>query len=158
MISVEKTQHSYIYTDGSKSERGVGSKIVIFKNDKITDTYKYRLDVRCSNNQAEELAILKTLENMQYLDTDERTVQIITDSRIALESLKNRKNHTHLIGQIRKKITELENYKWTIEFNWIKAHAGQQGNELADQMAKEAAKSNDINECCSRIPKKHSEE
>ena len=47
----------------------------------------------------------------------------------------------------------MENHKWTIEFNWIKAHAGHQGNELADQLAKEAATSNDINECYSRIPK-----
>jgi ribonuclease HI len=47
---------------------------------------------------------------------------------------------------------ELENHKWTIEFNWIKVHAGHQGNELADQLVKEAATSNDINECYSRIP------
>ena len=72
------------------------------------------MDGRCSNNQAEQLAILKALENIQYLDTDERTVQILTDSRIALESLKNRKSHAHLIEQIRKKVIELENHKWTI--------------------------------------------
>jgi ribonuclease HI len=99
------------------------------------------LDGRCTNNQAEELAILKALENIQYLDTDERMVQILTDSRITLDSLKNRKNHTHLIEQIRKKVIELENHKWTVEFNWVKAHAGHQGNELADQLAKEAATS-----------------
>jgi ribonuclease HI len=116
----------HIYKDGSKSERGVGSGIVISKDDKITDTYKYRLDGRCSKNQAEDLAILKALESIQYLDTDERTVQILTDSRIALESLKN---HAHLTEQIRKKIIELENHKWTLEFNWIKAHAGHQGEQ-----------------------------
>jgi len=87
------------------------------------------------------------------LEADDRTVQISTDSRIALESLKNPKNHTHLIEQIRKKVIELENQNWTIEFNWIKAHAGHQGNELADQLAKEAATSSDKNECYSRIPK-----
>jgi hypothetical protein len=41
----------------------------------------------------------------------------------------------------------------TIEVNWIKAHAANQGNELADQMGKEAATSSDMNECYSRIPK-----
>ena len=115
LLTVQKTENTtFIYTEGIKSERGVGSGIVIFKDDKITDTYKYRLDGRCSNNQAEEPAILKALENIQYLDTDERTVQILTDSRIALESLKNRKSHAHLIEQIRKKVIELENHKWTI--------------------------------------------
>jgi len=111
------------------------------------------LDGRCTNNQAEELAILKALEIIQYLDTDERTVQILTDSRITLDSLKNRKNHTHLIEQIRKQVIELENHKWTVEFNWIKAHAGHQGNELADRLAKEAATSSELNVSYSRIPK-----
>jgi ribonuclease HI len=87
------------------------------------------------------------------LDTDERTVQILKESRIAFESFKNRKNHTHLIQQRRKKAIELENHKLTIEFNWIKAHAGHQGKELADQLAKEVATSNDIIECYSKIPK-----
>jgi len=41
---------------------------------------------------------------------------------------------------------------WKIEFNWIKAHAGHQGNELADELAKEAATNRDIKECYFRIP------
>ena len=47
---------------------------------------------------------------------------------------------------------EMENQDWKIEFNWIKAHAGHNGNELADQIAKEAATNSDI-ECYKRIPK-----
>jgi len=39
---------------------------------------------------------------------------------------------------------------WKIEFNWIKAHAG---NELADELAKEAATNRDIKKCYDRIPK-----
>jgi len=37
--------------------------------------------------------------------------------------------------------------------NWIKAHAGHQGNELADEIAKEAATNSDIKVCYERIPK-----
>jgi hypothetical protein len=40
-----------------------------------------------------------------------------------------------------------------VEFSWIKAHAGHQGNELADQPAKEAASSRTIDKCYTRIPK-----
>jgi hypothetical protein len=51
------------------------------------------------------------------------------------------------------KVIEMEMQNWKIEFNWIKAHAGHHGNELADQIAKEAAIIRDINERYKRIPK-----
>jgi len=56
---------------------------------------KYRLNRRCSNNEAEQLAILKTLENMQYMGTNEITVIVSTDSRMTLESLKKLGKPTH---------------------------------------------------------------
>ena len=103
------------------------------------------------HNQAEQLAIFKALENVQNMDTNDKTVQMYTDSRIALESLKNQKSHKHLIEKIRRKVIELERQNWKIDFNWIKAHAGHQGNELADELAKET--NSDIKVCYDRIPK-----
>jgi Ribonuclease HI len=46
----------------------------------------------------------------------------------------------------------MEMQNWIIEFNWIKAHAGHHGNELADQHANVATNSTDINECYKRMP------
>jgi len=57
------------------------------------------------------------------------------------------------LKKIRMKVREMEMQNWKIKFNWFKAHAGQQGNELADQLAKEAATNGDIDECYKRIPK-----
>ena len=143
----EDSKHSIqVYIDSSKSERGVGAGVVIFKDDKIIDTKKYKLDGHCSNNQAEQLAILKALENIQNMDTNDKTVQLYTDSRIALESLKNWKSHKHLTEKIRRKIIELERQNWKIEFNWVKAHPWHQGNELVGELAKEAATNSDIKE------------
>ena len=86
----EDSKHTiHVYTDGSKGEHRVGSGIAIFTNSNITDMKKYRLNGQCSNNKAEQLAILKALENIQYMETNERTVTVSTDSRITLESLKN---------------------------------------------------------------------
>ena len=50
-------------------------------------------------------------------------------------------------------MSELETQNWNINFHWIKAHAGHHGNELADQLAKEAASSTEGNESYKRIPK-----
>ena len=43
--------------------------------------------------------------------------------------------------------------KWKIKFSWVKAHAGIYGNEMADRLAIEAARSNGTNYGFSRIPK-----
>jgi hypothetical protein len=49
-------------------------------------------------------------------------------------------------------VFELENQNWNIDFHWVKAHAGHHSNELADQLAKEAASSTE-NEIYKKIPK-----
>ena len=57
------------------------------KNELVTKL-KYKLDNRCSNNQAEQLAIAKALEVLETIDIEEnspRTAAIITDSSIFLD-------------------------------------------------------------------------
>ena len=100
----EDSKHTiHVYTDGSKCEYGVGSGTAIFSDSNLIDMIKYRLNGGCSNNQAEQLAILKALEKLQHMGTNKRTVLVLTDSHIALESLKNRKKHAYLIEKIRKR-------------------------------------------------------
>jgi len=47
----------------------------------------------------------------------------------------------------------LESSKWKIECTRVKAHVGIYGNEMADRLAKEAARSKDTNIAFNRIPK-----
>ena len=150
----EKNSHCiHASTDGSKNDSGVGSRIAIFSDNNLRATLKYRLNGRCSNNQAKQMAIIKALEYMQYSKADEKTVLVYTDSRITLQMLQNHKKYKHIIEQIRTKVIEMEEQEWLLEFSWIKAHAGHNGNELSDQLAKEAVSSKTIEECYTRIPK-----
>ena len=55
------------YTDSSKSDLGVGAGVVIFLDNNIIKTMQYRLNERCSNNQAEQMAILKALNIYKIL-------------------------------------------------------------------------------------------
>jgi hypothetical protein len=48
---------------------------------------------------------------------------------------------------------DMERGKWKFEFSWVKAHAGQRGNEGANRLGKKASSSKDIEECFNRILK-----
>jgi len=147
-----------VYTDGSKQEQGVGSGTVIFKGSETIAKLQFKLDNRCSNNQAEQLAILKALEKLEVLSRQSInpiSATIFTDSRITLDSLQNYKNRGFLVEEIRKKVASLEGSEWQIRFSWVKAHTGIHGNLLADKVAKEAAQSTDRHYEYTRIPKSY---
>jgi len=50
------------FTDGSKSEQGVGSAVTILTGRELTEQLKFKLHNRCSNNKAEQLATVTALE------------------------------------------------------------------------------------------------
>jgi ribonuclease HI len=78
---------------------------------------------------------------------------IHTDSRITLDAVANPRNHQSSIEQIRDDIRRLENDNWTIHFTGVKAHNDNYGNKLADQLAKKAASSNEVETAYNKIPK-----
>ena len=50
-------------------------------------------------------------------------------------------------------VRNLTKQNWSIHYGWVKAHAGIEGNEVADTLAKEAAKDDeDRNIIYDRIP------
>ena len=102
----ELTEHTiHIYTDGSKTEHGVGSGIAIFIKIELSHQIKHKLYNGCSNHQAEQTAILKALQALDTIklsNNTPRTVKVFTDSKITLFSLKNAKNRKHFIEEIRK--------------------------------------------------------
>jgi len=98
----------------------------MFSGNELVTALKYRLDNRCFNNQAEQLAIAKALEALEKTDIEENipcTAAIITDSKISLDSIKNVNTHSYLIEEIRKRLLKLERSNWTVTFVWVKAHA-----------------------------------
>jgi len=91
----------------------------------------YKMDTRCTNNQAEAFAILKALEyvqtnlendvDMEYVQTNlendvDKVTTVYTDSRTTLESLHNMNNHPFLTEEIRRKVQEIGSRGWTTRF------------------------------------------
>jgi ribonuclease HI len=129
-----------ICTDGSKIGDKVGAGAAELVDRVLKGQCKYRLQNCCTNNQAQQVAILKSLEEVTSLsDHSGRTVAIYTDSKVTLASLRNNSIHSFLIVEIRKKFRQLNMQIWSIHFGWVKAHIGVESNELADKLAKETA-------------------
>ena len=133
----------------------MGFGVAIFKGSIMVAKARLKLNTRCSNNQAEQFAILKALETIESINNNKinpRTVIIYTDSPVSLDSLSNTKNQAFLVEKIRKKLANLENNERKIKFSWVKAHAGNYGNETAGRLAKEAARRHRTNYEYNRIP------
>ena len=85
-----------IYTDSSRTEKGLGAGIAFFESDLHINNKKCRLNKSCTNNQAEQLAILTALKHTENMQTTDKTVTIYTDSPKTLDSLRNGNIHTFL--------------------------------------------------------------
>jgi len=86
-----------IYMDGSKDGGKVGAGVAIYSNKQLKTQCKYKLQNYCSNNQAEQIAILKVLEQLLKLDNQTGSiVAIFTDSKVTIDSLQNHSMHNFL--------------------------------------------------------------
>ena len=70
------------------------------------ESLKYKLNNRCTNNHAEQLAILKALQHTVNIHAEVKKATVYTDSRMTLDSLKNTNIHTALVEEIGQQLTE----------------------------------------------------
>ena len=128
--------------------------MAIFVGKELALQLKFKLDNKCSSNQAEQLAIFKAIEVIETIEitvNSPRTVTIFTDSIISIDSLKNVNNHSYLIEETRKKMSTLERENCTTKLSWIKTSVSIYENELADQLAKAVARNRNTTIACNRI-------
>jgi ribonuclease HI len=121
-----------IFTDGSKSEHGVGAGIAIFIQNNPAHRFKYSFHTKCSNNQDEQVKIVKALEKMEQYNstTTSRETQKYTQTAESPLTHSNTQKIIYITEEIWKKGITLEKRKWTITFTLVKAHACNHGNEL----------------------------
>ena len=132
----------------------MGSGVAVFTGRVLTEQLKFKVYNRCSNNQVEQLAIVKALgviEKQQVNHNEHRTAVIYTDRKLNLDSLRSAKKHNHFLEEIRKRAVTLNKKNRKIEFRWVKAHAGIYGKEIVDRLAKETTQNYRV--IYTRIPK-----
>ena len=126
-----------IFTDGSLlKEEGfqVGASMFNYTNNL---KYKWKLDSHHSILSAELFALQKATKNHA---SNNKPVIIFTDSQASLALLSNHqpKTYKHSIHAIQQTLSKA---KSKIQIHWVPGHSGIKGNEIADQLAKEAAQS-----------------
>ncbi|KAK2714607.1 hypothetical protein QYM36_008982 [Artemia franciscana] len=131
--------HGYleIYTNGSKTENEAGAAFVIPKS-RIAE--KYKLHPRTSIFQAELLAVNKAAEHLIQPRYGCNAFLICTDSKSVVSALKNihAKNVTREVLITYETISKLIDEGSIVVLHWIPGHRGIEGNEAADQGAKDA--------------------
>jgi ribonuclease HI len=137
-----------IYTDGSKISKNAttytGCGFVIYgKSDdnepKIIHSQSSYLGTMTTVFQAEVFAIGQATHFVTQnptITTNINQIDIITDSKAALQAIDGLVTSSKLVKDCMNALDKLQN-KTKISIHWTKAHVGHEGNEKADQLAKE---------------------
>ena len=123
------------YTDGSKSEEGTGAAFIKIVDGVDSESWTVPLHASTSVYYAELVAIEAALIDAQHSGTG--FVRIYTDSLSALTTL-SKPNTNIWIERIRMRLLRMSS-SMDIKICWVRGHSGIYGNEVADQLAKQAA-------------------
>jgi len=135
-ITSDLRDHTEIYTDGSKTDSGVGAAVV-FKD----HVSMLRLPDFCSIYSAEATAISHALDLIKTKRI--RKAAILSDSLSSLRSIENPFTPNEIARKIQNQLYNLTNFGYSIILIWIPSHSQITGNERADENARQAISSPD---------------
>lgn len=129
-------QESWIhaYTDGSATEatRNGGSGVFIRFPNSTTVHLSVPGGRRCSNYRAELLALKEAIEYFLSMDQVQGKIVFLTDSLSALQALDSDSSDVIEIITLLNRLTS----RAPVTLQWVPAHVGIRGNEIADTLAK----------------------
>ena len=138
-----------VYTDGAcKGNPGPGGWGVYIQSNE-DEKELYGGNPETTNNQMEMQA---ALEALKHLKDEDEVIELYTDSNYLRQGItewihKWKKNNWRTAAKkpvanrdLWIEISDL-NEKMTVEWNWVKGHAGDPGNERADELANIGAES-----------------
>lgn len=139
-MGVESAFNTQIYTDGSRNEEGrAGGAFVVYEGDRESASQGIRLADGSSVFQCELAAIRAAL--IYVRNNSLSNCSIISDSQSALTALRTLNKPSTLVADTWS-LARTVGQASRLRFHWAKAHAGNNKNERADELAKESLKNN----------------
>lgn len=130
-----------IYTDGSKTEDGVGYAYVAGRT-----IFSKRIESYATIFTAELLALHDSLIHCRNVPNP--SITLITDSRSSIQAIKRYNSNNPIIKEIQCLIKNLNK---PVHLCWVPSHVGVEGNEMADTHAGDVVGNSDIQLC--KIPR-----
>jgi ribonuclease HI len=127
-----------VYTDGSKSDQGVGLGFLIKAESHTIADFHEPLPHSCTVYSAEMLAINHAVTILSQMKFRNEQIKFFSDSMSSLLTLNGRKFRCRLAVDTIYKMNSLAKRN-DVSLHWIRAHVGNEGNEEADQLAKSGA-------------------
>ena len=137
-----------VYTDGSKMGNLTGSGFVIYHHKNLLTYESLKLNDNATVFQAEIIAIKKAAEYLLKHHTA-KYVKIFSDSQAALQAVNNTRVAARSVLEAMEALEMLTATGCRVRLAWVKAHIGIEGNELADQAAKNGAEN--LNGVCKYV-------
>ena len=130
-----------VYTDGSKTESGVGAGFAIYQGGKLLREGCDTVNKEGTVFQAELVAIDLASQALVEMSKEKgyKFIKMFSDSMSSLQALDSAKITSKTVLKTKRSLNRLASVVKSVRVNWIKAHVGHEGNERADHLAKEAS-------------------
>ena len=127
------------YTDGSATDatRNGGSGVYIQFPHQQTVSLSFPVGETCTNFRAEVKAIAAAADHLHAQADTGHSIVILSDSMSTMQALAAR-NPDASVRALQDSLQRLASSRMVV-LQWIPAHCGIQGNELADRLAKEGS-------------------